>query len=105
MSQTGRPKATRDPAIPEVISGENNSTLIPGSGCCFLSRGLAPLSAIGSRSRESPGRGGCRDKDPSYMGFHLFLSCCMSSSGLSCWKYNRALQAQGWKETEAALLL
>lgn len=101
MSQTGRPKATRDPAIPEVISGENNSTLIPG----FLSRGLAPLSAIGSRSRESPGRGGCRDKDPSYMGFHLFLSCCMSSSGLSCWKYNRALQAQGWKETEAALLL
>lgn len=105
MSQTGGPKATRDPTIPEVTSGENNSTLIPGSGCCFLSRGLAPLAAIGSRSRDSPGRGGCRDKDPSYMGFHLFPSCCMSSNGLRCCKYNRALQAQGWKDTAAAFLL
>lgn len=59
------PKATRDPAIPEETSGENNSTLIPGSGCCFLSHGLAPLAAIGSCSRDSPGQGGCRDKDPS----------------------------------------
>lgn len=105
MSWTGGPKATRDPTIPEVTSGENNSTLILGSGCCCLSCGLAPLAAIGNCSRDSPGQGGCRDKDPTYRGFHLLPSCCISSSGLSCWKYNRALQAQGWKETEAAFLL
>lgn len=64
MSQTEGPKATRDSTIPEVTSGENNSTLIPGSGCCSSSCGLAPPAAIGSGSGDSPGRGRCRDKDP-----------------------------------------
>lgn len=37
MSWTGgRPKATRDPTIPEVTSGENNSTLILGSELLLL---------------------------------------------------------------------
>lgn len=79
----GGAKATRDPTVPEVTSRENNSIFIPGSGCCFLSRGLALLAATGSCSRESPGWGGCRDKDPTSRSSHLLPSCCKSPSGSS----------------------
>lgn len=73
-----RLRGPRPPEIPEVTSGENNSTLIPGSGCCFLSCGLAPLAAIGSRRRDSPGRGGCRDKDPvSWLSIYFQAAACL----------------------------